>query len=160
MKKKKTQAFTHSSTTRNLSPSEAMHLPRKLNVEPLIDTGCWLPLRNHEPSQRLGNTHPKKGNRMQILLKCPHNHIYIYVYIYLLPSRPKSVASRRHKLPKLSATTTRSPKVHYGEQQHHLVCIASVASSSSFAEFVQINYLTDHNLLRPLTLSFPFPNYH
>lgn len=54
-------------------------MPRKLNVEPLIDTGCWLPLRNHEPSQRLGNTHPKKGNRMQIVIKCQHNHKCIYI---------------------------------------------------------------------------------
>lgn len=47
--------YTYSSTIKNLSPSDAIHFPRKLSVFPFIKIGCWLPLRNHEPSQRCGN---------------------------------------------------------------------------------------------------------
>ena len=44
-KEKKTirKLSTYSSTSKNLSPSDAKHLPRKLNIEPLIKIGCCCP---------------------------------------------------------------------------------------------------------------------
>lgn len=54
---------TYSSATKNLSPSDATHLPRKLSVDPLMKTGCWMPLRNHEPSQRDGNVQLAASDR-------------------------------------------------------------------------------------------------
>jgi hypothetical protein len=46
---------THKSCSKNLSPSLAIHLPRLLNVEPLINIEFGTPDWNHEPSQRCGN---------------------------------------------------------------------------------------------------------
>ncbi len=62
-KRYKLKSYTYSSTIKNLSPSDATHLPRKLSVEPFIKTGCWFPLKNHDPSHLCGKVQFVAGNR-------------------------------------------------------------------------------------------------
>lgn len=47
---------THSSTNKNLSPSEPKHLPLLLSLGPSITMGCLTPDWNHVPSQRSGKS--------------------------------------------------------------------------------------------------------